>query len=631
MNDALLEHYNRELQHLREMAAEFAAEYPKIAGRLAIEEFDCADPYVERLLEGFAFMAARVQLKLDAQFSDFTHHLLDIVYPHFLAPVPSMTIVKFEPKLTELSIAEGAPIPKGTQLRSSVLSKGEQTACEYRTAHDFTLWPLEIKQLEYLPTRAAVASAGCAENLSGVLSGLRITLGCTAGLAFNQLSIDKLSFYLSGSGDLPYRLYQLLVANAQAMVCCYGDADKKRLNRVSSPFVKALGFAPEEAMLANTPRTFDGYRILQEYFAFPQRFLFVELFHFNQLFAGCDVDEVELLILFNRSDEKLINALNTSHISLFCVPAINLFAKKADPINANSGQREHHLVIDKMRPIDFEVYSVTKLSGYESGRRKDLVFLPFYGSKTGYHSNSTAFYTLRRQERLLSDKQEHQGARSTYKGSECFVSLVDSENAPYSSDLFALQPEVLCTNRDLPLFMPIGLTNTDFTLQIAAPYQSIKCIGKPTTPKYGIANEESAWRLINHLSLNYLSLLDETANNAHQEQGAVALRELLALYCDKNDSAAVKKIAGVVSVSAKSVVRRISSSGPMVFGRGLEITLMLDESAFEGSSYFLMAAVLEHFFAHYVSINSFVQTVVKTTERGEVARWPVRTGQRKVL
>jgi type VI secretion system protein ImpG len=628
MDPLLLHYYNRELQHVREVGAEFAAEFPKIAARLGLDAFECSDPYVERLFEGFAFMAARVQLKVDAEFPTFTQNLLEIVYPHYLAATPSMTVVEFKPELSEQSLAEGFLIPKGCSLRSQI-AKGEQTACEYQTAYPLQLWPLQISLLEYLPTLAAVSSHGLADpkSLSNVKAAIRIVLRCTAGVKFSQLNLESLPLFLRGTGAIPYRLYEQFLANSKGLACKFKQADKSHFNYAANAGFRGLGFEKDEALLRQTPRSFDGYRVLQEYFAFPERYLFTELSGLSSLISACDSDELELFVLLDRSDAQLINALDKSNLALFCVPAINLFPKRTDRLHVDKRQSEYHVVVDRTRPMDFEVFSVEQVSGFGNELQTEQVFLPLYGSKSVYQNQSeTSFYTLRRQKRLLSSKQRRKGMRSSYIGSECFVSLVDAEQAPYSPQVTQLGLEALCTNRDLPMVMPVGLGDTDFSLQISAPVQSIRCLAGPTRPLPAAYEGDSVWRLINHLSLNYLSLID-----TDPKQGAAALRELLTLYADRREPAIRKQIEGVISVAAKNVVRRIDAKGPMVFGRGLEITVLLDESAFEGGGYFLMGTVLEQFFARYVSINSFVETVIRTTDRGEVARWPVKIGRRHTL
>ncbi len=625
MDPNLLKYYNRELQHVREVGAEFASEFPKIAARLGLDTFECSDPYVERLFEGFAFMSARAQLKVDAEFPNFTQHLLQIIYPHYLTSTPSMTVVEFKPDLSEEGLASGFMIPQGTALRSQI-AKGEQTACEYRTAHALQLWPLEIVQFEYLSSLAKISSLGLSDtkNLNAIKAGFRIVLRSTNGTPFKQLKLDKLPLFLRGGGSIPYRLYEQFLANAKAIAVKFGNANNVKVNHAAGQIVRGLGFEKDEALLKQSPRSFDGYRILQEYFAFPERFLFVELNGLSGLISQCETTELELFILLDRSDPQLINALDKSNLALFCVPAINLFPKRTDRLNIDHRQSEYHIVIDRTRPLDFEVFSIDQVAGYGSDQNAEQVFLPFYGSKSAYHNpNETAYFMIRRQKRLLSSKQRRQGVRSSYIGSDCYISLVDSAQAPYSAKITQLGLECLCTNRDLPLMMPVGLGDTDFNLLISAPVKVIRCIAGPTRPLPSAYDADIVWRLINHLSLNYMSLIDSDA-----KQGASALRELLSLYADHREPTIKKQIEGVLSVSARNVVRRIDTKGPMVFGRGLEITVLLDESAFEGGGYFLMGTVLEAFFARYVSINSFIETVIRSTDRGEVARWPVRFGQR---
>ncbi|QSB01018.1 type VI secretion system baseplate subunit TssF [Methylomonas sp. EFPC1] len=628
MDPRLLKYYNRELQYVREVGAEFAAEFPKIANRLGLDTFECSDPYVERLFEGFAFMAARVQLKVDSEFPSFTQQLLQIIYPHYLSATPSMTVVEMKPDFAEAALADGITIAKDTVLRSQI-ARGEQTACEYRTAQDLQLLPLQIGQIEYLPSLAAVSSRGLtAKHFRGpVKAALRIVLNSVGGLKFNEIALDRLPLFLRGVGNIPYRLYEQLLANVSGIVGSFHNGVSTEIRTLSAGGLRGLGFEPDEALLRQTPRSFDGYRILQEYFAFPDRYLFVELGGLGELASNCDSEQIELFVLFDRSEPQLINVLDQNNLALFCVPAINLFPKRADRIHIDQRQSEYHIVVDRSRPMDYEVHSVNEATGFGADQESEQAFLPFYGSKASYqHAGETAFFSLRRVNRVLSSNQRRKGVRSSYIGSEVFVSLVDAAQAPYSGKLAQLGLDTLCTNRDLPLVMPVGQGDTDFTLQVSAPVKSVRCIAGPTRPLPAAYEADTVWRLINHLSLNYLSLLDTDAKS-----GAAALRELLGLYADQREPAIKKQVEGVLSVASKNVVRRIDAKGPMVFGRGLEITVMLDESAFEGGGYFLLATVLERFFARYVSINSFVETVIRTTDRGEVARWPARMGCRHTI
>lgn len=387
-----------------------------------------------------------------------------------------------------------------------------------------------------------------------------------------------------------------------------------------------MGFADSHSLLPHSPRSFHGYRLLQEFFVFPERYLFAEICGLQRAFSQGDVSELDIVVLFNRIHPPLVNSLDVSHFALHCVPAINLFSRRADRIHLSQETTEYHIVPDRTRPMDYEVYGVDEVKGYGDGNQGEQEFLPFYATRDVWHSRHMAYYALRRQKRLLSSRQKRKGTRASYIGSELYVSLVDGNAAPFSSELKQLGLKLHCTNRDLPLLMPLGVGDTDLTLQIGAPVESIRCIEGPTRPRPSVSEGETAWKIVSHLSLNYLSLLD-----GGQGKGTAALRELLSLYADQSDPAVRKQIEGVAAIDSNRAVRRLGGSGPIVFGRGMEIRLQLEEAAFEGCGVFLFGSVLEEFFARYVSINSFTETTLQTIERGEVMRWPVRSGRRHTL
>jgi type VI secretion system protein ImpG len=627
MDPRLLRYYDRELQHVRGMGAEFAREYPKIAGRLGLEGFECADPYVERLLEGLAFLAARVQLKLDAQYPVFTQHLMEMVYPHYLAPVPSMAVVQLHPDPKESALATGCTVPRQTALRG-IAARDERTACEYRTAHDVTLWPLELTEAKYFDTPAALAAAEVpVPDDRTVRAGLSLRLNVLAGAQANMLPIEELPVFIAGADELPKRLYEQLLGNAVGFVVrakCKSGVVSEFLD---ASHIRDKGFADDEALLPYTDRSFSGYRLLQEYFACPERYLFAVFAGLRRVLARMPSGSFEIIPLFDRSVARLHNAVDAGNFRLFCTPAINLFPRRADRIHLQQGKTEYHVLADRARPMDFEVHSLGNVEGFGDRQEPEQRFQPFYGcDQRIWHMGGAAFYTVRREPRLLSDRQRRVGARSSYVGSEVFIALVDSNDAPYSTQLRQIGMQLLCTNRDLPLQMPIGKSHTDFALDTGAPVTSIRCVAGPTKPRASSASGETAWRLISHLQLNYVSLLGEGG-----EQGAAALREMLTLYCDEFDAGARRQIEGVKAVGAQPVVRRIPVPGPISFGRGLEITLTCDDGAFEGTGAFLLGSVMQHFFARYVSVNSFTETVLRTLERNEVARWPARLGKRQIL
>jgi len=625
MDPRLLRYYNLELQHLRETGAEFAEQFPKIASRLGMHGLEVADPYVERLLEGVGFLAARVQLKLDAEFPRFTQALLEIVYPHYLAPTPSMLVAQLKPDPNDPNLAAGPTVPRGSTM-SGLQAADDATACEFRTAHDVTLWPLEIVSAGYFSFAPDLPlnTLPVAQRIKG---GVRIRLRTTAGLKFAQTPIDRVSFYLTGRDDVANRLYELCLATSLGVLVMPSKGSPRWHELLPAASVRPVGFEDAEALLPVTLRSFQGYRLLQEYFSFPQRFRFFELTGLARALKRVDGDQAELVILLGRGEPTLESVVDASNLALFCTPAINLFHKRADRVHVSDSAHEYHVVADRTRPLDFEIYEVTSVVGHGIGTDSDQQFLPFYSAySSDQEHQQSAYYTTRREPRLVSATAKRRGSRSSYIGTEVFLSLVDSAQAPFSGDLRQLSIQALCTNRDLVLQMPIGVGTSDLALDVAAPVTGIRVLSGPSRPYSPLADGAVAWRAISHLSLNYLSLVQAT-----EEQGAAALRDLLELYAANADVSARRQIEGIRSVRVGRVVRRLRAPGPLAFGRGLEIVVQIDELAFEGASGFLFGAVLDRYFARHVSINSFTETVLRSGARGEINRWGLQWGARPTL
>nr|WP_218169983.1 type VI secretion system baseplate subunit TssF [Pseudomonas sp. P7759] len=621
----MLRYYERELAHLREVGGEFARDYPKVAGRLGLETYACADPYVERLLEGFSFLAARVQLKIDAEFPRFTNHLLELVYPQYLAPTPSMAVVQLQPDMGEGSLASGFKVPRDTALHSQ-LGKGDQTACEFRTAHDVTLWPVELVEARYFACGAHVAGVDLS-RLGGVKAALRLRLRVGAGLTFSDLSLDNLPLHIRGGDAMPSRILEHLLAQAVGVLVMPVQEHVDWHQFLPKSAIRSLGYSDSEALLPTGPRQFQGYRLLQEYFAMPQRFMFADVVGLANSVSRCSAEQLDVIVLFKKLDPLLEQSLSAANFGLYCTPAINLFPMRAERVHLSDQQSEYHVIADRTRPMDYEIYQIEGVTGYGSGAEASQTFESFYRAND-LHARKppNAFYQVRRDARVLSEQQHRQGPRSSYIGSELFLSLVDAQEAPHRSDLRQLGIDTLCSNRDLVLSMPVGSGRTDFSVESGAPVQAVRCLTGPTVPAPSFAEGETAWRLVSHLSLNYLSLLDQD-----KEQGASALRELLRLYCRIEDEAAHKQIEGLRSVTAESIVRRLPLPAPITYGRGLQVCVTLDEAAFEGAGVFVLGSVLEQFFAKYVSLNAFTETLIKSTTRGVIMQWPARVGRCEIL
>ncbi|WP_018010215.1 type VI secretion system baseplate subunit TssF [Sinorhizobium medicae] len=628
MDPRLLRLYNDELAYIREMGAEFARAFPKVAGRLGIESAEVGDPYVERLLEGFAFLAARVQLKLQSRFPDFTQHLLELVYPHFLSPMPSATIVRFEPDPLAGRFDQGYVVPRGTKLLGQLASDAV-THCEFRTAQDVHLWPIEVSAVDYYTTPAQLSALNL-PPMQDVKAALRLRLRTTNGSSLNKLAIRALTFYVGGPGGNGAAVAEQLIADARAIVARPVGRPPPWQETIPLKELRQRCLESNFALLPAVPRSFDGYRLLQEYFAIAERTLFIELSGLANAVALSATENLEIVFALGRAEPRLERHLGTENIALFATPAINLHERQADRIHLNDKNYEHHLVVDRMRPLDFEVHSILGMSGEgESGEGSPVPFLPFYSVNAhGREMQHNSYYTARREHRLLSEHQRLNGVRTGYVGSETFISLVDRRAAHNAMDIPWLSVRCLCSNRHLPLLLPIGQKETDFTLEIGAPITATRCLSLPSRPRHSFATGDVAWKLISHLSLNYLSI---TNSDKKGHGGAEALRELLRLYVDPEDAFALRQVDGIREIHSRPIDRRLPGGGQAAVARGTEISVILDEAAFEGVGIFPLASVLNQFFAGYVSINSFTEMVVSTLQRGRVMRWPTMLGRRTSL
>ncbi|HRH18933.1 MAG TPA: type VI secretion system baseplate subunit TssF, partial [Aquabacterium sp.] len=563
-------------------------------------------------------------------FPRFSNRLAEIVYPHFLAPTPSMAVTQFEPLLADPSLLTGFTVPRGTRLTGQ-LGKGDQTACEFVTAQDVRLWPLKVDSAEYF-SYAADLSVSSLKLPAGrkVKGGIRITLSCPPELSLSQIALDDLRLHFSGADDVAYKLYERVMCSAIGVLVC--DAGRPPREQVLLPAqtIVPVGFEDHEALLPVTQRGFEGYRLLQEYFAFPQRFLFADFKGvgnaIRQVGERVGGHTVQLIVLLDQGDTGLEGAVDAGNFQLNCTPAINLFEKRCDRIHVTGLQHDFHVVPDRTRPMDFEVYELKDVTGYGAGGSDGQTFKPFYAAHHTEHADHSAYYAVQREPRLLSATQKRVGPRSSYIGSELFISLVDQREAPYSQDLRQLGVLALCTNRDMPLHMPIGVSASDFLLDITGPIASIKVLRGPSKPISSNRDGSEPWRLINQLSLNYLSLTD-----TDPIQGAAALRELLSLHGGRRDQGPDKQIEGVRHVKVASTVRRLPMGGPITFGRGQLVDLEVDDFAFQGASAFLLASVLERFLARYASINTFTELRLSSSSRGLIKHWGPRCGSRPVL
>lgn len=623
MDARLLRYYNQELRYLRELGGEFAVEFPKIASRLGMEGLEVTDPYIERLLEGCAFLAARVQLKQDAEFPRLSHRLLELIYPNFLAPIPAMLVAQVTP-VPDPNLLKAPVLPRETPLIGPA-SAASRNRCEFRTGQPLQLSPLTTLSADYFLNMSELGVSGLGLP-QRPRAGVRIQLQLPAGMAMAQLELDSLRFYLGGQTDTAMHLHELMLGNAVGvLIGPPGKAGDGKRVLLPASALQPVGYTDEEAMLPPTLRGFAGTRLLQEYLAFPERFLFVDIQGVRTALNAIAGSSVEVIVLFAQPGAGLDGAVSAANFALHCVPAINLFPKRADRIHVSDGNYEFHVVPDRTAPLDFEVYDVVGMQGYAADG-SERRFLPLYAPEHQRSSQQSAFYTIWREPRVMSEAARRDGPRSGYTGSEVFVSLVDPNDAPYAETLQQVALQVRCTNRDLPVFMPSTGAQAEFRLDAGVQTQSVRAVAGPSRPHTALREGGVAWRLLNLLSLNYLSLLDTEGGKA-----ATALRDLLSRFPQGTDPSVRRQIEALHDVGARPVVRRHPIAGPIAFGRGIEVTLTVDELGHTGGSAFLFGAAMHHYLARHASLNSFVETVLVSLTRGEVARWKPSRGTRPVL
>lgn len=619
MTATLYPYYEKELIFIRQLAQEFAKLYPAAAGRLLLEPTRSADPHTERLIESFALLSGRIHNKLDDEFPELTDALLGVLYPHYLAPVPSMALVQFELDPTRGQLPKGFQIAKHSRVQTAPI--GNQ-ACIFRTGYPVTLWPLEV-------TSAQLQSPPFPGGFSPpprTAAALRIQFRVLSQMKFADLSLDKLRLYLSGENQIVASLYELLFNHVTQVVFRSAEEGVKVDPVVFTPdqVISPVGFEKEDALLPYPPRSFPGYRLLTEFFAFPHKYNFLDLGGWGKACQAGFKTKLEVTFFLNRNIKALEEWIEASTFRLGCTPIINLFEQVAEPIPVTQLKHEYRVVPNVGAPLGNEVYSIDSVSSTDPASNNTIEYQPFYSFRHGKdRRNQQAFWHAARRPAL----------RTGDTGSEVFLSLVDLSLEPRIPSDATLIIHTTCTNRNLPNQLVHAGENLYLELVAAAPLQRIRCLRIPSSPLHPPLRRGAYWGLMSHLNLNHLSISDPV-------EGRHALQEILRLYDFSDPEAGQQQMAevtrqiieGIASVSSRRVVGRTGAGPAGGFCRGLEITIDFDEQKYVGTGMFLFASVLERFLGLYVSINSFTQFIAKSKQReGVIKKWPPRTADHQLL
>ncbi|QOJ15127.1 MAG: type VI secretion system baseplate subunit TssF [Planctomycetia bacterium] len=610
MIDDLLVYYNRELSYARKLAREFSQANPDVAPRLGVEGETSRDPYVERLIEAFAYINARTRKKLDDDFPEIAEAMLGVLYPHYLAPTPSMAIAQFALEAGQATMFGGYEVPRGTRLETEEI---DGVACEYRTCFPLRLFPLRVSEAALSPIAVVPTTPAAA----GAAAAFRIRLETfSAQATLDKLLAGSLRFYLHGDAVHANAIYESIFSSALDVALVSGVPDRPPIS-LGRRALQSVGFEPDEGLLPQNPRTFDGYRLLTEYFALPEKFRFVDVGGLAPLWRECTGRSAELLIYVKRAPRDLANNVSSRSFVLGCTPIVNLFERTAEPLRLTQTRSSYPVIPDARWGHALEVYSIDAVSA-TTPEQRDVEIHPFY---------STLHSIERDRQRVYWNAARHGAGYRDGRpdpGTEIELTFVDLDfNAASRAD-WTVEVQTTCLNRDLPSQLEFGAGRPALRSVAGGPLAPIVCITPPTATLRPALRHGTLWRLVSHLSLNHLSLVEGP-------KGAAVLQELLLLYEPLGTPDRLAKIQGLRSISGRRQTALITQ-GDAGLCRGTEVTVTFDEKSYADNGMFLLATVLERFLALYANINSFTQLAIRSQQRGEeVYRWPPRTGHRQLL
>ncbi|WP_241603044.1 type VI secretion system baseplate subunit TssF [Rosenbergiella nectarea] len=621
MDQRFLNYYRRELLFMREIAGDFVLKHPKIAKRLNIHSTAIVDPWIERLIDSFCFLNARTQLKIDAEFEPFTQRLLNSLSPEFTMPTPAKSVVKIHPSTTQGELTTGYTIDTDTPLMSQVISK-DNTRCEFRTCRPLTLWPITLEHAALTKVSPEVmTNIDKTGNAITANAAISLTLSLSHGMLFSQLTdCDELPIYLSGDEQVSSHLFELLA-------CHYSGIAVK-----SSSYFALFSSQETEPLVRSRPsvhstaqpfwQSHHGYRCLKDFFDFRAQFYFFSLSRLACAFRHCHENQIEVILLLDNFPTELAPLVNAQRFSLHCVPVINLFPGKVDRVNVSPGALKHHIVVDRSRPVDYEVCLVNSVSGFSREGEALATFYPLYQGPVAAENNEGRYFSLERTPQLIGDFAERHSTES-----DVWLSLVDQSQPPYSPRLASLHIDALVSNRHLPRQLPKpDKAGFDLQLEESIPATGATFVTGISQRHNSLAYADSAWKLINLLQCAY-----QPFDSDHPTERAEQLRERLKLFLHRGDNFSDAIIRSVRSLTCQPIVRRLSHDELLLNSRGVSCRLTVDESLFSNHSPFLFGHVIALFLSTHTAVNSFIELELVSLQRGRIHCWPAFVGQRGLL
>ncbi len=621
MDRNFMAYYEDELAHIRELATEFAAIHPTVARNLSLDAVPCPDPYVERLLEGVAYLAARTRLKVDAESSRYVRNLLDELYPDLVCPAPAMTMAVLHPGPQVQTMLDGHRVQRGTRFVAAY-REGISTRATYTSTQEVALWPIALDKAEYLQDRGAMNAAGL--DRPEAEAAIRLTLSRVGPGSLAELSLDRLDLWFVG-GSRGGVIFDAVFGHGSAAIA---RSAKGSAHPLTGPSL--VGVTDREGLLPRVRPSFEGYRLMREYFLMPDRFHFLRLDGLNPALRACTQGSCEVVIYLDAARPE-ISDIAAKDFRLFVTPLVNLFEKECNVIDIDGRSAAHVVHADRTRPRDFEIYRLTNVEDADSDGPEALVE-PLYS--VGQHRGSGLVYTTERRPRRPGEDEIRRGqTRTNYAGDDLFLSVARPADVTVTKALRRLDIRALCTNRDLPILDD----SPKLSLETGDPVGRVELLSPFRRPRGSVASalpnivsggesqlDDLAWRLVAQLSLNHLSLAEPGLE-------AEPLRAMLDLYAGRGDPALSRHARSITRVRSRQVVERLGIPGPICFGHGIEVTLDVDETTMTGASTLLLSALLNQLFARHAAINSFVRTKTHLMQRQEDVSWPMSPGNRALI
>ena len=614
--EELLPYYERELGFLRRYSREFSERYPKIAGRLLIAGEVCEDPHIERMIESFALLTARVSKRLDDDYPQFTEALFEALYPHYLRPFPSCSIARFDfggAAATQLGAA--GEMPRGTELNTRQVQGG---TCTFRTAYPVTMAPVALTRARFSAIFDAPETVAA---VPGATSSLSLTIEAGAGApALAQCDLASLRVFIDGEPSFCAALRDALFMRC---VKAYVELDNSR-HWIALPTlpVSPAGFGENESLIPYPARSHPAYRLLTEYFCFPEKFNFFDI----DLAAICAVLPVgatkvtlHLALAGVRHDSnnaRMLGTLTANNVLLGCTPVVNLFSQHGEPIRLSHTTDSYPVLADGRRASAYDVYSIDSVKLVRQTPQGESVvdFHPFHGLRHGQTPEKNGHYWVLRRNQAIA---------TSSPGFETAISIVDIDFDPAAIETDTLSLEITCTNGDLPAQLIYGAAGGDLFLPDGSNVRSVGFLRKPTAAYRFPRGGGAQWRLISHLSLNHLSL---------SGGGLEAFREMLTLYDLPRSPISQRQIGGIDAISYTPATAWLPGNPFPCLVRGVDVGLTIDEEAFVGSGVHAFAHIVECFLGLYVHANSFTRLVVKSKKNGEeLVRCTPRSGDLNLL